>query len=264
MAYAKRRHICGNFIEEERFYLDNNLIASKNRPRVPRDKTKLSSKEQEEKNHRQAEKKARRLGNTNFVHGKDLFVTLTAKRYKNLDEFTNMMKKFVERLRYYFKQIKVDLKYIYCYGEHKEKSKAECDKVGVHAHIVLSGMSTDKLVEIWQKDREAGRITFSTLRFDNSGGIGRLMAYFIKNVKELKQLHKERGEYQKVKNMRAYNPSLNLKQPKVTELEYITRKQFKEYPQARKGFKVMEVENIPTSYGVHQTIHIIRIANMRF
>lgn len=260
--YIKKRYICGNYIEEERYSLPNNLVASKNRPRTPRDKTKLSTSEREEQNYKKSEKKARRLANTNFINGKDLFVTVTGKTFKTLEEFNKMMKNFVERLRYYFKINNIgELKYLYSFGEHKELSKE--NKVGVHSHLVVSGLPIDKLIEIWEVDKDAGQIHISKLRFDNKGGLAGLMRYFIKNAKELKQRYRERGEYNKVKNMRAYSPSLNLKKPKGGKTEYITRKQMQEQPTARKGFLITDVENTHTSYGVYQVIHILKIENMR-
>lgn len=262
MPFVRRPFECGIYTEEERFWVQNNYVASKNRPRIPKDKQQLSTKEIEEKNFKKAIKKARRLANTNFINGWDLFVTLTGKTFKTLAEFTKMMKRFLERLRYYFTTNNLgELKYIYSYGEHKESNKE--NKVGVHCHIVMSGMSIDKLIEIWEKDKEGGQVYISKLRFDNKGGIGGLMRYFVTNAKELKQRHKERGEYHKVKNMRSYNPSLNLEKPKRGKLEYITRKQMQEQPKARKGYYITDVENIPTSYGVYQVIHTIKIANMR-
>ncbi len=264
--YIKRRWECGNFIEEERYSVPSKLFASRENKRIPKDKTKLSTAEQEKRNYNNLEKKSRRLANTNFINGKDLFVTVTGKCKKTYKEFKKMMKNFIERLRYHFETRKLgEFKYIYCFGEHKEKSKEEHEKKGVHGHIVMSGMSWDKLIEIWKVDKEAGeQIDISTLRFDNRGGIGGLMAYFIRNVKELKQMHKDRGEYAKVKNMRAYNPSQNLKKPSGGKIEFITRKQMKEYPTARKGFKITQVDNTPTSYGVYQVIHIMKISKMRY
>lgn len=260
--YVERTYICGNYIEKERFYCQSNLVASITRPREPKDKTKQTTKEIEEKNRKKAEKKLRRLANTNFIHGHDLFVTISAKSYKDLAEFSRITRKFLDRLKYHFKTNKLgDFKYIYCFGEHKELNKE--NKVGVHSHLVISGMSWDKLIEIWEKDKDAGQIHISKLRFDNNGGIGGLMAYFMRNVKELKERHRERGEGHKVENMRAYNPSLNLKKPKVSKLKYITRKQMQEQPKARKGFVITDVENTPTSYGIYQVIHIMKISKMR-
>lgn len=260
--YVERDHICGDFIERERFTVSNNYISSKNRPREPRDKTKRTTKEREEQNHKKAEKNLRRLANTNFKDKYDQFVTISAKTYKDLKDFSRMTRNFLDRLKYHFKTNNLgDFNYIYCFGEHKELNKE--NKVGVHSHLVISGLSWDKLIEIWEKDKDAGQIHISTLRFDNKGGIGGLMAYFMRNVKELKERHKERGEYQKIANMRAYNPSLNLKKPKVSKLKFITSKQMHEQPKARKGFIITDVENTPTSYGIYQIIHIMKIENMR-
>lgn len=260
--YAKRRYICGRYIEEERYNVLNNYISSKSRPRIPKDKTKLTTEQREEQNYKNAEKKARRLANTNFIHGKDLFVTLTGKTFKTLEEMQRMTKNYIARLQYHFDKNNLgEFKYIYSYGEHKEKKKAK--KTGVHTHLIISGISIDTLIAIWEKDKNAGRIHVSKLEFDNKRGIGGLIAYFIKNTKELKQRYKERGEYKKVKNMRSYNPSLNLEKPKGGKVEFITGKKMREEPKARKGYMITDVENIPTSYGMYQIIHMIKIDNMR-
>ncbi len=261
-SYVEITHICGNYIERERYFCQNNYIASENRARVPRDKTKKTTKEREYYNNRKSETRTRRSANTNFTED-DLHVTLTATTFKNLEEFSKMMTRFLERLRYHFRVSKLGkLKYIYSYGEHAEKSKD--NKFGVHSHIIMSGMSTDELEKIWKKDKDAGHIQFSKLRFDNKGGIGGLIAYFMRNVQELKKKHRERGEGHKVENMRAYNPSRNLDKPKKSNPKYITRKQMQEQPKARKGFVITDVENIPTSYGIYQLIHIMKITNMKF
>lgn len=254
--YIKQLHKCGIYTEEERYSVSNRVLDTSKKARVPRDQTKQTSKEQEESNIKRAEKWLRRLANTNFIHNKDLFVTLTTKKKLGLKEVKRITKNFIERLAYYFKKNKLGkLKYIYCYGEHK--------KEGIHTHMVVSGVNIDKLIEVWEKDQNAGRIHISKLHFSNRDGIGGLMAYFIRNFRELVEKARKRGEKVDVFNMRKYTPSQKLKQPRSSKPIYITRKQMVEEPKARKGFMNWCDGIKETEYGRYQLIHIIRVANMR-
>ncbi len=252
--YTEKRIISGAYVELERYFISNKQISSRKRPREPRDKNKKSSKEQEVLNWKNATKNLRRKMNTNFLDGIDLFVTITSKSKKSYLEFKRMTKNFIERIRDYCRTSKIKFKYIYCYGEDKRD--------GIHTHIVMSGMSYDDLRNIWFKDREAGRIHISTLSFSNQNGLGGLATYFIKNAQERIKKQQERGEDTSNTYLRKWTSSKNLKEPKV-KTKFITSKQFKEDPKEPKGYKITEVENIQTSYGMFQHIQMIKIKKMR-
>lgn len=254
MAYFEKSYNCGGYIEKERFSVPREFGNKPKKFRIPRDKSKKSTKEQENQNWKRAEKSLRRKANTNFKHGVDLYVTITSKTKKTLQEFSKMTKNFIERIRYNFKKEKKTLKYIYCFGEHK--------KEGVHAHMVISGMSFDKLVTIWEQDKDAGHIGISKLQFDNKDGIGGLMGYFIGNVKERINKAIKRGETINIANVRKFTPSKNLKEPKLTK-KIIVSKVIRETPVAPKGYMIMDHKNTETSYGIYQFIQMIKITDMR-
>lgn len=254
MSYFEKTYDCNGYIEKERFSVPKEFGNKPKRFRIPRDKTKKSTKEQEKQNWKRAEKSLRRKANTNFIHGVDLYVTITSKTKKTLKEFSKMTKNFLERIRYEFKKSKKTLKYIYCYGNHK--------KEGIHAHVVISNMSFDRLQEIWESDKDAGHIAFSKLRFDNKDGIGGLMGYFIGNVKERINKAIKSGEKINIANVRKFTSSKNLKEPKVSK-KVIVSKVIRETPVAPKGYMIMDYKNTPTSYGVYQFIQMIKITNMK-
>lgn len=259
--YKEKTIKAGAFIEKERYSPKSKRFEYyiKHGVRPPKDNTKRSTMELKKSNYKRAEKRLRRLMHANFTP-KDFHVTLTLdEKLDNdgksirLDEklVKRSVVNFLRRIKGYFKTLNRELKYIYCIGQDK--------KNGIHAHIIMSGMSFDKVAEIWKKDKNAGRIDISQLYFDKLRGLAGLAYYFMKNSLERDREIKNKNleEYNKLL-LRKYNPSKNLEQPQE-DTKIIYSLKIKDDPKEYKNCTITEVENKSVSYGFYQYIQMVNI-----
>lgn len=222
--YVQQDIFAGMTIEVEKFYTIK--YNGKNVQRTGR--CNPTPDTQARLNERNAVKKLRRLINANFKRN-DYHLILTynpEKRALDPEMARKDLKKFLDRLRYAFKKLGAELKYI---------AVSEYGKKSMHHHLVISGdIPADTLADLWTN----GRIGLRLL--DGSGDYIRLADYLIK------QSRKTFNDPEKAVFKKRWCGSKNLVKP-VVKRKVVSANSWREYPQAPKGYMI-----IPESieYGV--------------
>lgn len=163
-------------------------------------------------NRQQAEKKLRRKINMNFK-ADDLHIILTYRRDERctMEEAVKILRKWLDRMRYYYKKKNQQLKYII--------TTSIGERGAVHHHVIINnvdGITTKIARKYWSK----GRIHFTPL--DDTGEYGDLASYIMKQ---------DSGE-SKLK----YSCSRNLKMPQP-EVKELRRPNWKD-PKPFKGYYI--------------------------
>jgi hypothetical protein len=172
-------------------------------------------------NDRNAEKKLRRLLNTNFDQNA-VHLVLTYCREKqttDVEKVRGDFTKFIRRLRRKCKKAGSELKYI-AVAEHGARS--------CHFHIVMDfgNLSLAEVTECWKE----GRAHMTPL--DASGDYSRLAAYLIKETRTTYN-DAEKGIFKK-----RWVQSSNLKQPEI-KIEKVKADSWRETPVAPQGYYVI-------------------------
>ncbi len=261
MPYIENRIESGDYLEIIRYSVTENQLKARKRPRAP--KTSMTLEKQKRQNIKNAILNMARLMHCNFKHGVDLFVTLTFKDKKNVDEkiATTELDNFFRRMRYFREKNKLPkLKYIWSMGKDK--------KNGFHFHLVMNNIRLDDLKRIWKRSKRAGRITISDLEYDNTTGLKETARYFIENamaVEELKPKDSNNIEDFTKNLFKKWSASQNLKKPVIPENypKVIKSLKINDIPNDYKWYKTLYYETIPTEYGLYQHITLMKYSKMR-
>jgi hypothetical protein len=163
----------------------------------------LTTAQQVEVNHKQAQKKLSRLINTNFCK-RDMFITLTYRNEPDFEEARKDLSRFIRRDRLYRRKAELpELKWVaVTEGGHDEEFIKKHKRLHdhdprLHHHIIISGgVSLEALQGMW----EHGVVIVAML---SSEGDYTGIAHYI--TKEPKEKHKKR-----------WSQSRNLDKPKET------------------------------------------------
>lgn len=231
MAYIEKDYIAVNHIERE-FYFQGKYGSKGEK----RDKKKHSSLEIKEYNHKQQEKKIRRLIQANFFEH-DYYVTLKYKKgtRKDIKGFQGDLSKFLRIMRDKYKKLGVPFKFIY---------RIEIGKLGgPHVHIIFNRtQGTDTMIkDAWKRASEdAGSFQMETL--DNENGFERLAAYICKQPdEEVKGQLKFALVEESNKKVFTVSTSRNLIRPEPVKKNYVhwtMKKILENGPTPTKGFKI--------------------------
>lgn len=236
MAYIEKKIYAGNTLEVEKYYdyKNNRGIGERRMPKM-----EISPEVKAELNERQAEKKLRRLMNTNFTND-DWYLTMDCIRedgeeYATKDEMKKMLESFQRKCRSFWKKQGAELKYVSVMAIGSRSAR--------HFHLVLSDCNgldykemRKKLQDIWDNvylkggKKKRSYIHLVNLYGDNYGD---LAAYFIKQSKTTMATVGE-----KIGNR--WNASKNLKKPLVIRRVISNRKAFKQEIRAPKGYYIDE------------------------
>lgn len=215
MPYIKETCVAGDTVEVSKYYSYRWHIPGERR----NPKTNESSDAIKRVNQRQAEKKLRRLMNTNFQKG-DLLIRLDfhkENRPPGSEAMQEIMQKTIRKLRSEFKKQGKQLKYIYV--------KEIGSKGGRHIHILMNKTDMDTIVKAWP---------YGGIHIDPvwSNEHSKIAAYFVKYA-----LKTEETEGALI-GKRWYG-SRNLEKPKIRK-QIITAKRFKrDVPKAKKGYELI-------------------------
>lgn len=178
------------------------------------------------RNSRRAKTKLYRLIATNFKRD-DLRIDLT---YENPEpegkEAKKRLQAFIRKLRERYRKKKAELKYIYVteYVRHR-----------IHHHILINnvGIMRKEINECWPWSK----FNYRSFRYFDGGAEDsmRLAEYF---TKETDENIREENALQKVR----WIPSKNLEPPNVKTITIYARK-WKENPNPKKGYQIVEVRN---------------------
>ena len=231
MAYIEKDYIAVNHIERE-FYFQGKYGSKGEK----REKKKHSSLEIKEYNHKQQEKKIRRLIQANFFEH-DYYVTLKYKKgtRKDIKGFQKDVGKFLRIMRDRYKRMGVPFKFIY---------RIEIgSRGGPHVHIIFNRIEgTDTMIkESWKRASEdAGSFQMETL--DNENGFERLAAYICKQPdEEVKGQLKFACIEESNKNVFTVSTSRNLVRPEPVKKKYAhwtMKKIIENGPTPTEGFKI--------------------------
>lgn len=215
MTYWKKEITCGKVKEIEKYY--SYTVHSKNIIRGP--KTFLTTAAQQKLNERNAEKKLRRLINTNFGEN-DLWLSLTYSTRPKPEAAKEIFeKKFLKALRRAYKKAGLELKYIHILEVG--------NRGGVHHHMLVNHIDPLIISKLWKY----GFVDFKYL--DNSGQYAKIAQYMIKYTA------KNYSDPEKTFCKKRYSPSKNLKQPQV-KTEIVKAASWKEEPVAYAGYIITE------------------------
>jgi hypothetical protein len=169
----------------------------------------------------------RRLINANFLP-KDIHLMLTYKREiaPTPEEAQEDLKRFLRKLRTYFKRQGKKLKYI-TVTEYKRKR--------IHHHLIINSMDTRDIVDMWKK----GHPNFKYLY--EEGQYAQLAEYFVKETRETF------NDVDSVVKKR-WNGSKNLVKP-IIKKEVVSSNSWREEPKAIKGYYL---EKASIVNGVHE------------
>lgn len=166
---------------------------------------------------RQSVARLRNLINNNFIGGKnELWITLTFGKNKiyNPKELCPIFEKFIKRLRYYFKNIKLD--YIYVPEPH--------EKGDWHIHLLLKSDSelyikNSKLNEIW------GEGFVKVNRLQDVDNIGAYVSAYLTNIKDGEETKKGARLYLYPAGHQLYRCSKGILKPQSEYLPYYKAKE---------------------------------------
>jgi hypothetical protein len=179
-------------------------------------------------NERNAEKKLRRIINTNFGPG-DLHITQTYEKElrPSPEDAKKEFGKYLDSIRKIYKKNGEEFKYI-TVTEYKNKA--------IHHHLIVNvvdSIPTKTFDRSWKK----GRTRFTYL--DDSGQYGALANYLIK---ETRKTFREEGS----PSRKRWNSSKNLKKPMITK-KIIKAKEWRKEPKPLKGY-ILERDSIREGY----------------
>lgn len=214
-----------NSIEHEYKYAGN--YGAKGEKRAKRQKP--TPEQVAKQNQINKENRIRRIIKANF-YPSDLWVTLKYPKgtRKPYEEVRKDMDRFLKKLRYRYKKLDDDLKFIY---------RIEIGKRGgIHTHILVNrthcSKGTDTLItECWTE----GFTHFTPIR--EEGGYADLASYIAKPVPEEQQDHED------AEKTKSYHCSRNLIRPKPERKTYFRRtmrKLLEEGPQPTPGFYIVK------------------------
>ncbi|SDZ88395.1 hypothetical protein SAMN02745687_00938 [Lachnospiraceae bacterium NK3A20] len=187
--------------------------------RIPRGEIKGKTSEAvARQNAKRQERELRWLLNENFQDGTDALVTLSWGKGTTPPETSEEMKKevqkFFRRLRKKYRENGKELKYVYTMEIGPKGSR--------HIHVVLNEADNFELWTTWQ----GGVVDVQPL--NSNGQYAKIASYFAKYSQKT-----EKTEGKKLG--RRYNPSLNLRKPKITK-KIIKAVRFCKEPKERKGY----------------------------
>lgn len=222
MPYIESITQAGRTIEIERYY-----SARYNKKGAPHSKKEKPTKEAQKRvNEKQAEKKLRRLINTNFQFGDYHLVLDYIRKPGTPDRSREQMQKdaavFLRELRKQYKKVGKVFKYIHVMeiGEHGAR----------HHHLVINKIDPEILQRAWHKAYE-GHNRVKIFPLDDSGNYSKLASYLIKYTsKHLKDSDRLQGK--------RWASSRNLLRPTTKKRVISHRKWFKSEPTPKKGYKV--------------------------
>jgi hypothetical protein len=220
MAYIKKVWRTGDVIEVEKNHTGRYGAPGQKRG----GRTKPTREQIRRQNERNAEKKLRRLINSNFRED-DLHLILTYKREERPSPqlARDKLKKFLEKLRNRYKKYGKELKYIVT---------TEWEGKAIHHHLILNDLVTGKITtnkmvrELW----EWGRPMFSLL--DDTGDYKDLAEYIIKET--AKRFREEENP-----NKQRYSCSRNLIRPQP-EVEIVKASTFCKDPKPMRGYYIVK------------------------
>lgn len=236
MAYVEKKIYTGKVLEIEKFYdfRNNRGIGERRMPKVI-----LTPEAKAELNERQAEKKLRRLMNTNFTND-CWYLTLNIIKEKNEEyatpkEMKKLLEDFQRKCRSFWKKQGDELKYVSVMAIGSRSAR--------HFHLVLSPCSgfeykemRRELQRIWDSVyMKKGKVTKSYIHLENLYGdnYGDLAAYFIKQTKTTRAtIGQKIGNY--------WNSSKNLKKPIVKRRVIENRRAFRQDIRVPKGYYIDE------------------------
>lgn len=195
MPYIEETCIAGNTIERYKYYSPGAHPKGERREK----KEKPSKESVKKANLKRAERKLRRLMNTNFKDG-DYSLTLDfykEQRPGNSEDMQGMVQTFLKRLRYRYKKAGKQMKYIYV--------KEVGPKGARHIHMVLNKCDTDWIRECW---------TYGGIHIDpmfTEGQYSKLASYFVKYEEKTQETEKGITPSQRVGKY--FYPSRGLEQP---------------------------------------------------
>lgn len=181
------------------------------------EKTKETTKAQEQVNIRNAERRVRWLMNENFGPG-DLYLTFDyapASRPEDGEGLKRHGEKLKRDLRRLYQKKGMALKYIY--------TMERGSKGAMHHHILIQdGATVQELRKIWPY----GRVHIKPL--DDTGQYRKLAAYFIKYAVKTRNTDRRLMR-------RYYDSSKNLRMPVIRKI-IVRRKTFRKEPAMKKGY----------------------------
>lgn len=215
MPYIESRCVAGKTIEVEKHY-----TSRYKKKGIQRGENRKPTKEEQKRiNTRNAEKRLRRLLNTNF--GKDdIHLVLDYKkeeRPETVDEMKEDARKFLRNLRKEYKKLGKELKYIHVMEVGSKGAR--------HHHLVINEIESKVITQLWKK----GRIHANPL--DDSGQYRQLASYLIKYT------DKVMGTEEEIMGKR-WKCSKNLKQPKITKRIVSDRNAYREEAKPIKGYYI--------------------------
>lgn len=220
MPYLEKTIRCGDYVHVQRYY------AWHTGRRVPRQKDEReSAADQKRRNGRHARFRLQCLLQTNFPEG--TFLTLTHGEAAPIDEETAKKRysRYIEALRKHRNRQGKELKYIVIH---------ECQGGRWHHHLITNETSLDAVAALWPH----GRATAS--RLDPSQQYADLAAYLVRDEKPPKgQPGAENVKEPRRKHSRRWSGSRNLEQPEVAVREIRRPGILKQYPRARKGYRLL-------------------------
>lgn len=181
-------------------------------------------------NLRKQEKELRRLMNHNFEDGQDALVTWSFAREKAPKDYAEMLKKtqaLIRKLRREYKKEGRILRYIYTMEIGPKGSR--------HIHMMISDADLLILARCWPW----GGVDAKPLHTD--GQYAKIAAYFLKYSLKTEQT-------EGIKLGRRWNPSKNLKKPKVIKT-VVNARTFRDEVKERKGFYI-DKESVES--GIHE------------
>lgn len=210
MPYIKNEYDCGCYIDVEKVFSGRYGKRTK-----PEERQQPTPEDVRRVNERNAVKKLRRLIATNFQPG-DYHIVLTYRKESRPDpkEAAKNLKRFLDRMRRWYRKQESDLKYI-AVTEYKKKA--------IHHHLILN-LEEGCLREI-RKQWEGG--IYPSMLYEE-GQYEDLAAYLVKETKETFREENGAGKMR-------YTPSRNLKKP-VKRTKIIKAEKWRETPTPPKGW----------------------------
>ncbi len=204
-SYREKTYTCGEYLDVYIYPVYPAIRAARLDGSRRRRKRRPTREVQKKLNQRHAREKLTRILHANFTE-RDLALTLTYRGKPDSEETAMQdLKKFIRKIRYRFKKIGKELKYVW---------QMERSKTGrIHFHMVLSGdIDRDELEKLWGK----GYANSKRLQFGESG-LDRLSRYISKS---------HAGEKNDRITYRSYNGSKNLidPEPEISDSKIGSRK----------------------------------------
>lgn len=200
MGYRTRTTWAGDRLEAEVYP----IYGRSDTTRARIEKAHATREAQKKLNDRRAEHRLILLAEANFTSA-DYHMTLTYAEEPSEKRAVKDIKNFFQRVRRMRKSRNLPpLKYIYAMGGGEED-----DEKRIHFHLMINGgISREDLESCWLQTPGAGRVNTDRLQ-PNERGLEELSKYIFRQHKDRVRARAGEGE-----NIRRYNASRNLKQPK--------------------------------------------------